>query len=330
MGETILAFIPTPPPVQSRLEAAGFDLRRIQEAGSREALIAQGRHTRIALTNGEGGLSGAEIEGLPNLRLICAIGVGYEAIDLGVAAARGITVTNGRGTNDDAVADHTLGLMLAVAGGIVSADAMVRSGHWWAFATGTPPYPFTERRRGLFGKRLGILGLGRIGAKIAARGQGGFGMPVAYHGRRPVPGSPYTYLASVRELAAWSDVLVVAAPGGPETHHLVDADALRALGPEAFLINIGRGSIVDTAALIAALQSGTIKGAALDVVEEEPDIPAELLELDNVVLTPHMAGRGPEPLELMAELLMRNLRAFLAGEPVLTPVGHARSARRPG
>lgn len=324
MGETILAFIPTPPPVRSRLEAAGFDLRRVQDLGSRAALIARGRHARIALTNGEGGLSGAEIEALPNLELICAIGVGHEAIDLGVAAARGITVTNGRGTNDDAVADHTIGLMLAAAGGIVAADVMVRAGDWRAFASGTPPYPFTDRRRGLFGKRLGILGLGRIGAKIAARGQGGFGMPVAYHGRRRVPGSPYSYLASVRELAEWSDVLVVAAPGGRETHHLVDADALRALGPDGFLINIGRGSIVDTSALIAALQSGTILGAGLDVVESEPEIPAELLALNNVVLTPHMAGRGPEPLELMAELLMRNLGAFLNGEPVLTPVGHGR------
>lgn len=320
MGEMILAFIPVPPPVQKRLAAAGFDLRRVQDAGSRAALIEQGCSARIALTNGEGGLSGAEIGSLPNLELICAIGVGYEAIDLDAAAARGITVTNGRGTNDDAVADHTLALMLTVASGIVPADAMVRAGDWRAFATGTPAYPFTTRRRGLFGKRLGMLGLGQIGTKIALRAHHGFEMPVAYHARRQVPDSPYQYLPSVRELAEWADLLVVAAPGGPETHHLVDVTVLAALGANGFLINIGRGSIVDTEALIAALRDGAICGAALDVVEGEPEIPTGLLGLDNVVLTPHMAGRGPEPLELMASLLMKNLAAFLDGRPVLTPI----------
>lgn len=320
VGETILAFIPTPPPVRSRLEEAGYDLRRIQPAGGRAALVANGQDARIALTNGEGGLSGAEIDSLPNLELICAIGVGYESIDLEVAARRGITVTNGRGTNDSAVADHTMALMLALASGIVPADAMVRSGDWRSFALGATAHPFTARRRGVFGKRLGLLGLGQIGSKIAARGHLGFEMPVAYHTRNPVAGSPYRYLATVRELAEWSDFLVVAAPGGEDTHHLVDAEVLRRLGPEGFLINIGRGSIVDTDALIEALRSGTICGAGLDVVDGEPDVPADLLELDNVVLTPHMAGRGPEPLELMAELLMKNLAAFLHGEPVLTPI----------
>lgn len=320
MGETILAFIPTPPPVRAALEAAGYDVRSIQDVGGREALIEQGESARIALTNGEGGLSGAEIARLPKLELICAIGVGYEEIDLDMARSRGITVTNGRGTNDSAVADHALALMLTVASGIVPADAMVRSGDWGAFAAGAPTFPFMDRRRGLFGKRLGILGLGQIGTKIAARCYLGFEMPVAYHARNAVPGSPYRYMAAVRELAEWSDFLVVAAPGGAGTHHLVDAGALAALGPDGFLINIGRGGVVDTVALIAALRSGAIGGAGLDVVEGEPTIPPELLELDNVVLTPHMAGRGPEPLQVMAELLVKNIGAFLAGEPVLTPI----------
>ncbi len=320
MTITIAVFIHLPPVVRAALEGDGHSLVCLDDLGSRAAVVEYGAAARIVITNGEGGLKASELALLPNVELICAIGVGFEGIDLDAAAARGIVVSNGRGTNDTAVADHTLGLMLAVAGGIVPADGMVRAGDWRLFASGGAGYPFLIRRRGLFGKRLGIVGLGSIGSKIADRGHHGFEMPVSYHGRRFKPESPYRFMQSVRDLAAWSDFLVVSAPGGAGTRHLVDAAVLNALGPEGFLINIGRGSIVDTAALISALGTGGILGAGLDVVEGEPVVPPELLALGNVVLSPHMAGRGPEPVQVMAGLLMDNIRAFLASEPLLTPI----------
>jgi lactate dehydrogenase-like 2-hydroxyacid dehydrogenase len=317
---TILAFIPLPPAAQAPLRDAGYELHLLRDYGNRDALIAAGRDARIVVTNGEGGLGGDEIDRLPELEHICAIGVGFENIDLDRAAQRGISVTNGRGANAEAVADHTLGLMLAASMAIPQSDAMVRAGHWAHFASGAGHHPFLDRRRGITGKGLGILGLGLIGQKIAERGALGFAMPVAYHSRRRNEASPYRYMASVSELAEWSDFLVVATPGGAGTRHLVDRNVLEALGHEGILVNIGRGSVVDTAALIAALQAGTIRGAALDVVEGEPSIPDELLPLDNLVITPHMAGRGPEPLVIMADLLARNVAAFLNGDPLLTPV----------
>ena len=320
MPVIILAFIPLPPPVVASLREAGHELRLLRDFGSRDALINAGQDARIVITNGEGGLGGDEIDRLPALEHICAIGVGFEHVDLDRAADRGISVTNGRGTNAEAVADHTLGLMLAVSMAIPQSDAMVRAGRWADFAAGTGDHSFLDRRRGITGKRLGILGLGLIGEKIAARGAAGFAMPVAYHSRRPVPGSSYDYLASVEELAAWADVLVVATPGGAGTRHLIDATVLESLGPEGILVNIGRGSVVDTAALIDALKRAAIRGAALDVVDGEPVIPAEMLTLDNLVITPHMAGRGPEPLVIMADLLLHNLAAFLNGAPLVTPV----------
>lgn len=320
MTVTILAFIPLASAARQRLLAAGYDVRFIQDAGSREALIATGADARIAITNGEGGLRDHEIARLPALEHICAIGVGFEHIDLDVAAARGISVTNGRGTNDSAVADHAFALMLGLSLAVPQSDAMVRAGGWGDFATGARGYPFLGRRRGIFGKRLGIVGLGRIGTAIAERGERGFAMPVGYHSRRVVSGSAYAYHPAVRSLAAWAEVLVVATPGGATTRHLIDRTVLESLGPEGILVNIGRGSVVDTEALVDALRAGAIRGAALDVVDGEPRIPEVLLGFDNLILTPHMAGRGPEPLVLMVDLLLRNIAAVLAGEPPLTPV----------
>ena len=317
---TIAIFNALPQSVRDALESAGHTLVSRDQYGTREAVVRHGRAARVVITNGEGGLSADEIAGLPDVELVCAIGVGYEAVDLAALASRGITLTNGRGTNDTAVADHTFGLMLAVAGGIVLADRMVRAGDWGAFASNSADYPFTARRRGLFGKRLGIIGLGRIGTKIADRAHLGFEMEVAYHGRQLKAESPYTFMPSLVEMAGWTDFLVVAAPGGPGTRHLVDDRVLSALGPDGFLINIGRGSVVDTDALVAALREERIAGAGLDVVDGEPDIPPALLDLENVVLTPHMAGRGPEPVAVMTRLLVANIAAFVDGQPLLTPI----------
>lgn len=170
------------------------------------------------------------------------------------------------------------------------------------------------------GKRLGILGLGAVGLAIAKRAHLGFDMHVSYHSRTARQDVPYAWYDSPRHLAEAVDILVVATPGGANTRHLVDAHVLQALGVEGYLVNIARASVVDTQALIAALQRGQLAGAALDVFDDEPTVPDALKALPNTVLTPHVAGQSPEAARDTVDLVLRNLQAFFAGEPVLTPV----------
>jgi lactate dehydrogenase-like 2-hydroxyacid dehydrogenase len=287
-----------------------YEVHDARGAAREAAIAAAGPRIEAVLTNGTIGLDAATMARLPCLRFIGCLGAGYENVDLATARARGIVVTNGPGANDKCVADHAFALILAVVRGVVAGDRIVRAGQW-AAKRGAPPM--------LTGKRLGILGLGAIGLQIAKRAEA-FEMPIAYHNRRPRSDVTYRYVRSARELAENCDILAVSCPGGPATRHLVNGDVLQGLGPRGILVNIARGSVVDTAALIAALRGGTIAGAGLDVVEGEPDVPAALLEFDNVVLTPHLGGRSPETARSTFELFHRNLRAFLAGEPVPTPV----------
>jgi lactate dehydrogenase-like 2-hydroxyacid dehydrogenase len=165
------------------------------------------------------------------------------------------------------------------------------------------------------GARLGILGLGRIGRTVAKRASG-FDMEVRYHNRRPVADAPWTYEPQLLELARWADFLVVITAGGPQTRHLVDARVLEALGPEGFLVNVSRGTVVDEAALLQALQDKRIAGAGLDVYEHEPQVPAQLLDLDNVVLAPHIASATAQTRQAMAQRVVDNLAAFFAGRPL--------------
>ncbi|MBB6487776.1 2-hydroxyacid dehydrogenase [Rhizobium lusitanum] len=262
----------------SQIAAAGFELHLASDASERVKIIETvGESIRAVLTNGSTGLDAKEIAALPKLEIICALGAGYEKVDLAAAGARGIVVTNGPGTNDASVADHAMALLMAIARGIVQADSAARSGEW---ARSRYPRPMIS------GKKLGILGLGNIGEQIARRGAGGFGMTVAYHNRKPRDGSPWVYLPSATALAQWSDFMVIATPGGATTTHLVDTTVLDALGVDGFLINIARGSVVDTAALIDALENNRIRGAALDVIEGEPNIPSRAARLKNLILTP--------------------------------------------
>src|SRR5206468_10078753 len=176
-------------------------------------------------------------------------------------------------------------------------------------------------------KRLGILGLGKIGSRIAHRAARGFDMEVGYHNRTAVTGSSYRYFDSLIELATWADFLITAAPGGAPTRHLVNADVLTALGPKGYLVNIGRGTVVDTAALVDALGSKRIAGAGLDVLEGEPAVPPilpELLQFENVVITPHCAGRAPEARTAATALLLANLNAYFTGKPLPSPVSLAK------
>lgn len=247
----LLVTIELAKPQRALFEQQSFELFIISNAQKRQKFIRETGHIiRAVLTNGSTGLNGTDISAMPALEIICAMGAGYENIDIPLARARGIIVTHGPGTNDTSVADHAMALLMAIARGIVVADNAVRQGEW---ANIRQPRPAISE------KKLGILGLGNIGEKIARRGAGGFGMSVAYHNRQPRAAVPWHYLPSPEALAEWSDFLVIATPGGPETRHLVNQSVLNALGPQGFIINISRGSVVDTASLIRALQQGGLR-----------------------------------------------------------------------
>jgi len=277
----------------------------------RAALIAsEGARFRAVLTIGTIGLTAAEIAAMPKLELVCAMGAGYEAIALDAARARGIALANGAGTNDDCVADHAFGLLIGAMRQIRTLDRLCREG----VRRETIPHP-----PNVSGKRLGILGLGTIGQKIAKRGAG-FDMEIGYHNRKPREGVSHRYFDSVQALAEWADILVVATPGGAGTRHLVDAPVLDAVGPLGFLVNISRGSVVDTEALAAALREGRIAGAGLDVYESEPLPPAPLIGLDNVLLTPHMAGWSPEATQASLDRFLANAEGHFSGRGVVSPI----------
>jgi lactate dehydrogenase-like 2-hydroxyacid dehydrogenase len=209
------------------------------------------------------------------------------------------------------VADLAIALMLGVARNMPQADQFVRTGQW-------PKGPMRLGRK-VSGTRMGIVGLGRIGNAIAKRGEA-FGMSIAYTTRTPRTESPYTYYPSAAALAAQVDFLVVITPGGAATRHLINAEVLRALGKTGYLINVARGSVVDEVALIQALTDGTIAGAGLDVFADEPNVPAALMAMSNVTLTPHMASATVQTRQAMADLAFANMQAGLNGQPLLTPV----------
>jgi hydroxypyruvate reductase len=270
---------------------------------------------RAIAASGESRVDAALIGQLPALEIISVMGVGYDGIDVAAAKARGVTVTHTPGVLNDDVADLALALMLAWARQVARADRFVRAGQW-------PSGPLPLGRK-VSGARLGLVGIGRIGQAIAQRAAA-FGMHIAYTARSARPELAYRYFASAAALAAESDYLVVITPGGAATRKLVDAEVLAALGAKGCLVNIARGSVVDEAALIAALQAGTIAGAALDVFENEPNVPQALREMDNVVLTPHIGSATAQTRQAMADLAFANLRAHFAGEGLPSPVPECR------
>lgn len=275
-----------------------------------QAVASMGARFHAVLTVGAVGLTAAEIDAMPQLGWIGSLGAGYENVDVHHAKARGIAVSNGAGTNDHCVADHAFGLVIAAVRGLVRLDRWTREGVW----RNDIPLP-----PNVSGKRLGILGLGTIGQKIARRGEA-FDMPVGYHNRQPKADVGYAYFDSVLALAQWADVLMVATPGGAGTRHLVNAQVLDALGPQGYVVNIARGSVVDTAALAVALREGRLAGAGLDVYESEPLPPAELLDSDAVVLSPHVAGWSPEAVQATVDLFLANAQRHFAGQPLVTPL----------
>jgi lactate dehydrogenase-like 2-hydroxyacid dehydrogenase len=237
--------------------------------------------------------------------------VGYDGVDVATALARGVPVTHTPGVLTDDVADLALGLVLSVARQIPLADQHVRQGRW--------PQGALPLGRKVSGARMGIVGLGRIGQAIARRALA-FGMSVAYTARSEKKDSGFAFYPSAAALAAQVDFLVVITPGGAGTRHLINAEVLQALGPQGYLVNVARGSVVDEAALVQALADGTIAGAALDVYADEPHVPPALWAMKQVVLTPHMASATHQTRQAMADLALANMRAGTAGQPLLTPV----------
>jgi lactate dehydrogenase-like 2-hydroxyacid dehydrogenase len=266
----------------------------------------------VILSCGRPGVDSGLMAQLPNLEAIANFGAGVDAIDLDAARTRGIAVSNTPDVLSDTVADTALGLILDTMRGFSAADRYVRAGRWPV--EGALPYS-----RDLSGTQVGILGLGRIGSAIATRLLG-FDCAVAYHNRHEIPDSPYRYAASPVELAGSVDVLVAATAGGPETSQLVDRRVLEALGPQGYLVNIARGSVVDEEALIDLLRSGGLAGAGLDVFAHEPQVPAALRELDNVVLLPHVGSNTARARTAMAQLALRNIDEWLTNRRLVTPV----------
>ncbi|MBG6185006.1 lactate dehydrogenase-like 2-hydroxyacid dehydrogenase [Arthrobacter sp. CAN_A214] len=275
-------------------------------------LAERGAEFTVAVASGRVGVGTGLMRALPNLRAVVSFGVGYETTDVEQAAERGIGVSNTPDVLNDCVADTALALYLDVLRRISAADRYVRRGHWEAKGN----FPLTRQASN---RAVGIVGLGRIGTVIARRLEA-FNCTIAYHNRREVGGSPYEYVSSLQELARRSDVLIVVAAGGDESRHIIDAAVLEQLGPEGYLVNVARGSLVDEAALVDALASGAIAGAGLDVFAEEPAVPQKLRELDNVVLLPHVGSATHETRAAMAALTLANLRKFLADGALETPV----------
>jgi len=266
---------------------------------------------RAIAGGGESQVTRALMGQLPALEMISVFGVGYDRYDVAAARERSIPVTNTPDVLTDDVADMGIALMLALSRSIPQADQYVRDGKWMG-----GPMPLARK---VSGARLGIVGLGRIGSAIARRAAG-FDMSIAYTSRNKVVDSPYTYHPTPAALAAEVDFLMVITPGGAGTKGLINAEVLTALGAKGYLINVARGSVVDESALITALQNNVIAGAALDVFENEPHVPAALCAMSNVVLAPHVASATWQTRRAMADLAFGNLQAHFAGKPLLTPV----------
>jgi hydroxypyruvate reductase len=304
----IIVTAPLPPFLYDPLKA-DYRCHDYYAATDKDRLLAMGGRDVRGLVQGGGTVTPtALLDQLSKLEIISVFGVGYDGVPVDYCKKRGIKVTNTPDVLTDDVADVAVALIMMTGRGFARLERFVRAGEWEKRGI--------ELTTKLAGRRVGILGLGRIGKAIASR-VSAMGMDVAYTGRKPQDVS-YRFLPDLRSLAADSDFLVVACPGGPATRNLVNADVLAALGKKGILINIARGSIVDEPALVKALQERTIKGAGLDVFADEPHVPASLMTMDHVVLLPHVGSATHETRKAMGDLCKANLDAWFAGKGVLT------------
>lgn len=311
MAQEVLVMGPIPAAQLEQLEK-NYRIHKLWQAENPEAKLNEVRNNITGMVSTAFfGVTAKIIRALPNLEIISHFGVGYDSVDVKVAKEQGVIVTNTPDVLTDDTADIGIALTLAVFRRTVEGDIYVRSGQWIKKG----PMPLG---RSLRGKTMGIVGLGRIGQAIAKRAEA-FGLNIIYHGPRDKKVS-YPFVANLEEMATKSDILMVACPYTADTHHLVDAKVLKALGRDGVLVNIARGKIVDEKALIDALESGVIAGAGLDVFEKEPDVPSALCRLDNVVLQPHVGSATHETRGAMAQLVVDNLLLYFEKAEVLTPV----------
>jgi lactate dehydrogenase-like 2-hydroxyacid dehydrogenase len=300
-------------PIQAKLEA-DYDVRRYFEATTPEAKAAfwsaVAPSCAIVVTNGGRGITAAEMQHLPKLKLVSCFGVGVDAIDLNFAKANGVAVTNTPDVLTEDVADLALCLLLAAVRQVPAGDRFVRQGKW---LTGAMPLTPTLQQR-----KVGIVGMGRIGQAIAKRVLA-FNCEVAYHGPR-AKDLPFKFHADILELAKWADVIVAALPGGKATEKQISRAALEALGSQGVFVNIARGSVVDQDALVELLANGKLGGAGLDVFNNEPNVPEALQAIEHVVLMPHVGSGTFSTRQAMGQLTLDNVSAHLAGKPLVTPV----------
>jgi lactate dehydrogenase-like 2-hydroxyacid dehydrogenase len=307
----ILLMGPFYQPKLDELEAA-YNCHRYWTSEDRDGLVAQlADRCEIVVTNGGRGIRAEEMARLPRLKLVACFGVGVDAIDLEYARAHGIAVSNTPDVLTEDVADMALALLLGTVRRIAQGDRFVREGRW---LKGGMPVTHSLQR-----KRVGIVGLGRIGRSIAKRCEA-FNTEIGYTGPNQKSDTAYPYFSDVVSLAQWADVLIAACPGGKATYRLVSRAALAALGPDGVFVNIARGSVVDQEAMVELLASGALGAAGLDVFDDEPKVPAELIALDNVVLHPHQGSATHPTRAAMGQLVLDNVAAYLAGRPLVTPV----------
>lgn len=292
---------------------ARFTVHELWKAEDRTAMLKEigGKVRGVAGGGAHVRIDGTLFDALPKLEIVANFGVGYDTVDAKEAGERGLIVTNTPDVLTDEVADLALGLLLATVRQLPQVDRYLRAGKWLEKA-----YPLTTSLRT---RKVGIVGLGRIGKAVAQRIEA-FGLPVSYHGRTRQADVSYRYYPSLIEMAADVDTLISVAPGGAATHHMINADVLKALGPNGIVINVGRGSVVDEQALIEALKNKVILSAGLDVFEDEPRVPAELIAMDHVVLLPHVGSASVHTREQMGQLLVDNLVSWFDGRGPLTPV----------
>lgn len=312
MKKIILALGTLLPAEMDELEK-DYDLVRLWKESDPEAALREHKNDIVAILSSYNGMPVTRriLEALPNVSMIGQFGMGVDNIDLAAAKERHISLSNTPDILSPDTADIALSLMLSVSRRIVEADMYVRVGKWpnGAFPLATS----------MTGKRVGIVGMGRIGQAIARRCIG-FDMIVSYHGPREKTDVPYQYYADLRQMAENSDFIVLACPGGPDTKHIINTKILKALGPKGFVINIARGSVINTEDLLIALSNREIAGAGLDVYETEPNIPPALISMDNVVLLPHIGSATTETRTAMGRLVIANMLAHFEGKPLLTPV----------
>ena len=310
MKNEVLIASPMYPPTIEAMDQA-YTTYKLFSAPNRDALIDQVADRITAISSGHGGVDGKTIARLPKLKVIAHFGVGYDAVDVEAASARGIKVTNTPDVLTDEVADLAMALVLGAVRRIAMGDRFVRGG-WWLKGS----MPLSES---LTGKTLGIIGMGRIGRAIAARAEP-FKLKIAYQGPRRKDGLDWPYYSEVIELARHCDILLAACPGGSTTRGIVSRSVIEALGPKGYFVNISRGSVVDEPALVEALQQRRLAGAGLDVFADEPRAPQGLMMLDNVVMQPHVGSATHKTRTAMGQLMLDNLAAHFAGKALLTPV----------